>query len=326
MAKPGKSPTPFQLWLEEAWEGWIRSLGPIVLVVAVWLLYSNDLLGEQTTATLAVLGIVGVALFSGASSARPLLRAPWQKALFVTALVVAAVATIYPSLRAAMPGRPLAEATFIADKRTATLQPGESGPYEVTVSGKFKQQGTSEIEATYKLTATGSAGGTDEIDGALKRQQVSIRSRKGGTRTSMQEHNEESHRLANARGPQLTLTVDDVSEELDGGLQAVVRRGSFDPLLFIVLGALALAMALVLDARLTDVRGKEKSYLTAAIGVAYVFAIAYPRHATAHELAKPVVAAVFLAALIGGLGGWIAGAIARGLFGPKIKKSAPARR
>ncbi len=43
-------------------------------------------------------------------------------------------------------------------------------------------------------------------------------------------------------------------------------------------------------------------------------------------LVKPAISSLLFALVVGGLGGWAAGGIVRFLFGPKIKKSAPARR
>ena len=50
-----------------------------------------------------------------------------------------------------------------------------------------------------------------------------------------------------------------------------LRPGGLDPVVFIVLGALAILMALVLDTRLVDLKGKQKSYLTAAHGRRVLF-------------------------------------------------------
>ena len=68
----------------------------------------------------------------------------------------------------------------------------------------------------------------------------------------------------------MTFTADGVDEQLDGGLDGGAAPGGLDPVIFIVLGALAILMALVLDTRLVDLKGKQKSYLTAAMAIAFV--------------------------------------------------------
>jgi hypothetical protein len=245
--------------------------------------------------------------------------------LLGTLLLASAVATGYPSLRAASPGRVLAEDVLTVGKLTTTLSTGVAGPYDLTIAGKFKQRGTSDAEVGYAIKATSNNGGSDEVSGSIKRQLVSIRSRRGPS-TSLQEHTEATHRLPHVRGNQITLTADGVDDQLDGGLQVAIRRGGLDPTLFIVLGMLALLLALMLDARLVDVKGKVKSHLTAAVAVAFAFSLYYPTEATPHATVRPAVSAFLFALVVGGLSGWLAGGIVRFLFGPKIKKSSSARR
>jgi hypothetical protein len=91
---------------------------------------------------------------------------------------------------------------------------------------------------------------------------------------------------------------------------------------------MALAMALVLDTKLVDLKGKQKSYLTASVAIAFAFAIYYSREATPTRLVKTAVSALLFALIVGGLSGLLAGGLARFLFGPKVKKgvASPSRR
>jgi hypothetical protein len=330
MASEKKSLSPFMLWFEEAWEGWIRPLGLVAVLGIAFLLYRFDLLGERTAGVLAVLAIVAGAIGLGVVPAWPLTRAPWQRALLVTLSVAALAGTLYPTLHVALPGRLLASAVLTPDKPTATLRSGQAGPYDLAVSGRFKEGNRSEAEVDYTIKVSDNSGGSDEVSGALERKLVTIRSRKGSS-SSVQEHSEASHRLPHVVGPQVTIAADLSFEQLESGLTVDLRHGSLPGQLFIILGALALAMALVLDARLVEPKAKAKgqktakSYLTACLAVAFVFSIDYPTGATPHALLRPAVASFLLALVVGGLGGWLLGGIARLLFGPKIKK-APATR
>lgn len=323
MARDKKNATRFQLWFEEAWEGWIRPLGLIFLLAIGYVLYKFEIVGEHTAGLVAVLAVIVGAIVTGALPARLLVRAPWQRAALVTLVLAALGGMVYPSVRAAAPGRVLAETVLTNDKPSATLNTGTSGPYELLVSGHFKEAGRSDAEAGYDIKASDNSGGSDEVTGAIARKLVTIRSRKGSS-SSVQEQTEEKHRLGHVRGPSVTLTVDGVDEQLDGGLTVALRPGGLEPIVFIVLGALALLLALVLDTRLIDQKGKQKSYLTAATAVAFAFALYYQHEATPSRLVKTAVSALFFAMLVGGLGGWLAGGIARALFGPKLKK--PAKR
>lgn len=324
MARDKKNASAFQLWFEEAWEGWIRPLGAIFLLAIGYLLYKFEIVGEHTAGLVAVLAVIVGSIVIGVLPAPPLARAPWQRAALATLVLAALGGMLYPALRAAVPGRVYAEAVLTNDKPSATLATGTAGPYELLVSGHFKEAGRNDAEASYTIKASDNGGGSDEVSGAIARKLVTIRSRKGSS-SSVQEQTEEKHRLGHVRGPQVTLTADGVDDQLDGGLTASLRAGGLDPVLFIVLGALAILIAIVLDTRLVDQKGKQKSYLTAATAIAYAFALYYWHEATPSRLVKTAVSGLLFALLVGGLGGWLVGGIARGLFGPKPAKK-PARR
>jgi hypothetical protein len=326
MARDKKNATPFQLWFEEAWEGWIRPLGLIVLLAIGYVLYKFDIVSEHVAGVAAVLAIVVGAIVVGALPARPLVQKPWQRALLVAMVAAALGGMVYPSVRAAVPGRLYAEAVLTNDKPSQTLTTGAAGPYELMVSGHFKEAGRSDAEATYSLKIVDNAGGTDEASGEIARKLVTIRSRKGSS-SSVTEQNEEKHRLGHVLGPKVTITADGVDEQLENGLAVSLRPGGLDPIIFIILGALAIAMAIVLDTRLVDLKGKQKAYLTAAMSIAFAFSMYYWREATPTRLVKTALSALFFALLVGGVGGWLVGGIARLLFGPKLpkKKAASAR-
>ena len=136
---------------------------------------------------------------------------------------------VYPSVRAAIPGKLYAEGTLTSDKPSITLTTGAAGPYELTVSGHFKEAGRSDAEAVYAIKAVDKGGGSDDVSGEIARKLVTIRSRKGSS-SSVSEQNEEKHRLGHVTGPQVTLTADGVDDQLESGLQVALRPGGFDPL------------------------------------------------------------------------------------------------
>jgi hypothetical protein len=242
----------------------------------------------------------------------------------VTLALVGLGACLYPTLHAAAPAGPLAEATLMSDKLTAKLAPGKTGPYDVTVSGRLKPAGNQEAEASYTLKAVDNSGGSDEVSGSVKRKYVTIR-RRGGSMSSLQERNENVYALPHVRGPEVTLTVDGIDEQLDGGLTVALRPGGMNPLIFIILGVAALLMALVLDVKLVDIKGKLKGYLLPAVAVAFAFAMYYPDEATPHALVRPAVSGLLFALVVGGLGGWVIGAFFKLIFTPKVKKPASRR-
>jgi hypothetical protein len=324
MAREKKNVSAFRLWFEHAWEGWIRPLGAIFLLAIGYLLYKFEIVGEHTAGLIAVLAVIVGAIVLGALPALPLTRAPWQRAALATLVLAAFGGMVYPAVRSAVPGKSLAEAVLTNAKPTATLTTGQSGPYELLVSGHFKEAGRNDAEAGYIIKVSDNGGGSDEVTGSIQRKLVVIRSRKGSS-SSVQEQTEEKHRLAHVRGPQVTLTADGVDEQLEGGLTATLRPGGLDPIVFIVLGAFAILIGVILDTRLVDAKGKQKSYLTAATAIAYAFALYYWREATPSRLVKTAVSGMLFALLVGGLGGWLVGGMARGLFGIKPPKKTAKR-
>jgi hypothetical protein len=316
---PKKSASAAQLWFEEHWEGWIKPVGGILLILLAYALYKFDLVGEGLAGAGLVLAVLLGALGTTAMPAWPLVRTSQQRALFTMVVFVALIATGWPTMRAAVPPKAVAETRLTAQQPSAKVHADGNGPWELAVGGTFKQAG-GEAEAGYTIKVAGN--GSDEISGSIRRALVRVRtSRRGGTSTSVQERTENVHRLPTVRGSDLTITADAVDDQLADGLLVDVRPGAPNPLIFIIASILALIGALVLDARLTDQKGKQKAYLTVGVGICFAFAMYFPEEATPHSLVRPAVAALVFALAVGGLSGWLLGVIARAAFGPKIKKA-----
>jgi hypothetical protein len=159
------------------------------------------------------------------------------------------------------------------------------------------------------------------VSGSIKRSLARLRtSRRGGTTTTVVERTENVHRLPTVRGSELTITAESVDDQLAEGLVIDVRPAAPNPLIFIILGVLALIGALILDARLVDQKGKTKGYFGVAVALCFVFGLDFAKGATPHSLVRPAVDSLVWALIVGALSGWIAGILARVWFGPKIKK------
>ena len=321
-----KRASSFQLWLEEAWEGWLKSVGVIVLCALAYLLYSNNLVGEGFAGVIAVGLIVLGSIFSTAGPAWQILqdKAPAAKALFVTCLAMWLVGTGYPAFRTALPPALVAEGMLTTVTPTLKLDTKLDGPYELVVSGGFKQAGVQEAEINYSVKAEG-GGGTDEVSGTLKRSLMHLRtSRRGGTSTSVHEQTELRHRLPNVRGGQVTLSTEGVDDQLADGLHVAVSKAGPNPLVFLIMGALALLLAIGFDVKLYDPKSKvkAKTYLAPAAAICLVFSLYFQEEATPHSLVRPAVGGLVFALFTGGLGGWLLAVIARSLFGAKAPKKA----
>lgn len=320
-------PTRFELWWEEAWEGWISSVIPLVLLAIGYLFYKFDLVSEHFAGVAVVLIIIGGSIISLALPVWSIVRerSPGVRALFITTITVALVATLWPSLRVASPPAPLAETHLGANALTQTVKTGTTGPYEITVSGHFKKAGMQEAAGNYTLNLK-SGNQTEEIDGTLSRTLVQVHGRRGGGSSEVQEQTEHSHRLQSITGSEITFSTDGIDDALSDGLTIAVRSAGPNPLFFWIFGGLACLVAIGFDARTTDAKGRLKTYLAAGTGIALAFAIVFPYDASPHSTVKPAVSALLLALVIGGLGGALLSVVARALFGPKISKVSKVKR
>jgi hypothetical protein len=232
-------------------------------------------------------------------------------------------------MRLAFVAKPLATARFSPNMLKTTVQTGADGPYEVVVSGHFKQPSAADVEASYSLKVVGQ--GEANVTGEIKRSTHRYRTgRRGGTSTSLEERTEAIHRVEGVRGSELTISTEGIDEQLDGNLEVSIRPAGPRPEIFWGLGALAILFGLILDARLSNeireedrkVRGpkREQSYLTVVTAMLLVFSINFPMEATPHALVRAAVGAFVLALLVGGAGGWLIASFIRLATRPKRQR------
>jgi hypothetical protein len=320
------SRSDFRVWFDQAWAEWIRPLGLLVLAGLAYLGYRFDLLSERVAGGTLVVAIVVGVLAMGVIPALGLARTGSQRAMLAVMSLLALVGAGWPTFRMVLVSKPLATARFSPNVLKTTLETGADGPYELVVSGRFKQAGASDVEAGYSIKVEGQ--GNEQVSGSIRRALHRYRTgRRGGTSTSVEERTEAMHRLEGVRGGTLTLTLDGVDEQLDGGLEVAVRAAGPRPEIFWALCGLAVLLALILDARLVQdikeedrkVRGpkRELSYLTVVCAMLLVFAINFPMEATPRSLVRAAVGAFFLALLAGGAGGWLLAAFVRLATKPK---------
>jgi hypothetical protein len=300
--------------LEEAWEGWLRPVGLIVLCLGLYLAYRADLLPESTAGFLVV---VAVAFGPAALAALPAWErakrlSPVMKGLFVAMMGAWLIGVGYPSLRAASPPKPVGETQLKEGLTTNVVKLDAPGRYEALVSGHFKQAGSAEAEASYDIEARTGLD-AESFSGTLKRSLMRVRAgRRGGVSTTLAERTENLHRLTKTLGPQITFSTASLDPQLGPeGLTIAVRPAGPNPIVFWVLSALAVALALFFDGILTEPRARERTYLAMAAGLALVFGIAFPDDATPHSLVRPAVGAFVLALLTGAIGGWMMSALVR---------------
>ncbi len=326
-------PPTFKLWFEEAWHGWMKPLGLIVVLIGAYFLYDRGVLPEGNAGLVVVALIVGVTIYSVAEQAFPLLARRQQRLALGGFIAVWALAAGYPSLRAAFPTKVLNTAPVTvagcnhwkdADRKECAdpklvanvALPEGSGPYEVEVSGELR--GTGEAESSYHLTFSGADSAQETVDGTLKRTYVRQRtSRRGSGGVSVrQERTENSHRIL-VHGPSVKVEADGVDDTLENGLLLSFHSAGPDPRIFLILGALCVLLGIALDYWFAA--PKVKTYFGLGTGLTLAFAAYFPTEATPHFLVRPAVAALIFALVTGGLGGWLLAIVAKS-FKPKPKK------
>lgn len=314
-----------QTWLHQAWADWIRPLGLLIIAALAYGAYHFELVSERVSGVALVLtvvvGLVGAGIFPSLALARSDLA---RSGLFAVA-VCAFVGAGWPTLRIALSPEPLAKATLTTAAPKQTLTTGTDGPYELIVSGRFKQAGA-DATAGYVLKVEGT--GQEEVSGDIKRSTHSYRAgRRGGTMRSVEEHTEVVHRLDAVRGGSITISTDNVDDVLDEGLGVSLRNAGPKPQFFWAIMALAVLIALVLDTKLgAQVRDEDsktrdgkrpQSYLTIVTGMLLVFSINFPMTATPSSLVRAAIGAFVLCLLLGASSGWLVSAFARLAMRPR---------
>src|SRR5579862_7481324 len=94
-----RAPSTLGLWFEDAWEGWLKPLGGIFLLLIAYALYKFDIVPETIAGVGFVLIVIVGAIVMTALPAWPLVKTPGQRGLFVAFVALWAVAVGYPSLR-----------------------------------------------------------------------------------------------------------------------------------------------------------------------------------------------------------------------------------
>lgn len=319
-------------YIEQHWESWLSQVLMLGAVGVVGAGYMWDLFPESFAALCLVAAVVLAAIYTTAWPAMDLIKDTKWRALFGVLVAVWAVSAGYPPLRKIKPRQVLGEVA-IPEVGNPVKVPvkGDTGPFDITVSGKLNAEGMQGAEAGYTLTVAG-VSGKQTLEGKLEYTVGQARSRRGTSHWT-QRHDQKVHALSmQIKGSELTITADEMDSLYKEGLhvrvhpQDLILRavqpinlGSFDlPLV----GILVVLLMLVVEARIGD--STTKTYLGMAAAVTTVFAADFYANATSVNLMRPAIGALFNALVFGGIGGTLAGWIVRRVSGrSKIKPVKP---
>ena len=192
-----------QIWFEEAWEGWLKSIGSILLLLAAYGLYHFELVGEGLAGAALVLGVIGGSLgSSGAARLWPLKFATLRRrGCSWRCLAIAVLATGYPSMRAAVPGRVLGQAHLTPAQQTRD----RAHRHRRTIRDLRRRQlqaggRRGRRRRTTSARSAPAAPATRSRDRSRARSMRVRTSRRGGTTTTTQEaHRERAPHAQRAR-------------------------------------------------------------------------------------------------------------------------------
>lgn len=321
---PKQPKSSFQRFMDDHWEAWLGPVLMLVLAAGFIISYKADLLRESAVGLIVSGGIVAYAIYYTAIPAYELIKQQTARRLFALLCVVWVAAAGYPTLRKGLSRDILAETVLTKESKGEKLviKGGKTGPFDITVSGTLKQSGGQDTTVSYTLNLTTDSGVSQEISGEFSQKTNQMRARKGTTHWS-EQHNQEEFRLPSSfLGKEITVTSDSVDELLESGIHVTVHPRSYDPKWAFLAGILVLLFMMFVETRIGD--QKVKPHLIMASASTLVFSYWFHKNATPSRLVAPTLDAALLAAIVGGIGGTLVGAVVRRASGrDRIKPSEP---
>lgn len=313
-AKPAP-PEGVRGFIEQHWEGWLSQVLLMAIVGIGVLGYKLDWVREGTIGLVLVGGMMAVAIYGTAAPTYDLIENKTARTLFAVLAIVWAAAVGYPAMRKAVPRKVLGETVLTTSSLNAKVAIGENatGPYDLTASGTLRPDAGQEKRVDYAIKVTGDGGQESEVSGEFSVQMHQARVRRGSNLWS-EQHNQVEHRLPSAlRGKELSITTESVDDLLQSGLHISIHPQSMDPQWFLIAGVLVVLAMIFVEARVGD--SKTKTHLIMASASTLIFSYWFQKNATASRLVSPALDALLLAAVTGGIGGTLVGAIVRRISG-----------
>lgn len=302
-------------FIEQHWEGWLSQVLLMAIVGVGILGYKMEWLREGTIGLVLVGGMLAVAIYGTAAPTYDLIENKTARTLFAVLAIVWAAAVGYPALRKAVPRKVLGETVLTTGSLSTKVTIGENatGPYDLTASGTLRPDAGQEKRVDYAIKVSGDGGQETELSGEFSVQMHQARVRRGSNLWS-EQHNQVEHRLPGAlRGKELTISTESVDELLQSGLHISLHPQSLDPQWFMWAGVLVVLAMLFVEARVGD--SKTKTHLIMASASTLIFSYWFQKNATASRLVSPALDALLLAAVTGGIGGTLVGAVVRRISG-----------
>ncbi len=310
-APAGPPPTAYQQFMEQHWDSWLSQVLLILLFGAGVAGYKLEYLHESMVGIVLSGGLVASAIYMTAIPAYDLIQHSTGRRLFAVLCIIWAIAAGYPTLRKGMTRKVLAQTILTEENKSVKLPIGEGqvGPFDVTVSGTVKAEAAQNANISYELTVAGEGGANTELSGEFTSSVHQSRVRRGSTHWT-EQRNQIEHRLPkDIHGAELTVSTERVEDTLQDGLHVTIHPQSYDPNWFFAAGLLVVLAMIYVESRVGD--SKTKTHLIMASASTLVFSFRYHMEATSTRMVAPTMDAVLLAAVIGGIGGTLIGAVVR---------------
>jgi hypothetical protein len=294
------SPSSVGTWLEERLTGWVLPGAAVAVGAIAWLLYGLGAIAEERAADVIVLAVVVAGALAVLRPAADAGADRVGRALALAAAVVTLVAGSLAALGTISPGAPVAEGDLAAVGDALPLPAGAAGRVHLLVRARLPPEGMPRISFRF-------AGAERPLEGEVERTASTARVGRGARTTVTHDHSATwiSGRLA---GDAPSLRLDRLTGTPVGPLHVALYPERL-PLAWLV----AVALAVVALAAVADARLGVKDQGAAAAGVVLTFAIFVTQNATPQSAVGESLASLAVGLFAGGIGGWLAGFVARRL-------------
>lgn len=302
-------------FVSQHWEGWLSQVLLMAIVGVGVLGYKLEWLREGTIGLVLVGALLAVLIYGTAAPTYDLIENKTARTLFAVLAIFWAASVGYPALRKAVPRKVLGEAVLTPANMTAKIAVAEnsSGPFDVTASGTLRPDVGQEKRVDYAFKVTGDGGQETELSGEFSVSTHQARVRRGSNVWS-EQHNQVEHRIpSSVRGREISVSTEQVDELLQSGLHVSLHPQSLDPQWFLLGGILVVLAMFFVESKVGD--SKTKTHLIMASASTLVFSWWFQKNATASRLVSPALDAALLAAVTGGIGGTLVGAVVRRISG-----------
>lgn len=306
----------------DALRTWVVPTVAVAAAFAIFVIYNVGLVEDAFAVTSVGIIALLTVLFFGLRSFLEDGLAESGPAILAGFAVLWSAAAIFPFYRTVNPGTPVFTAQLI-HKGPAVTVPlgGQPGHYSLIIEGHFlPAEGRSNRTATYRI-AVGHDGGTDRVlQGTLSQTWGSQRigtGRRSSVVPTMHQITHVHEMLDNPEARDLTLQLTDLSPGVRDSLDVRVYAESVPQWALVALALLAVAGAIVVDAR--RAKSNSEGWMTTLTVAAFV-SIAIFRVSAPVNPGFPQLA---VAALMGTLAGALGGGVLWRLSQPLRKYVAP---